>query len=115
MIKVATALRTILDGIKILDSEVIKLTDVLERVLAEDIHSDSDIPGFDNSAMDGYAVKTVDLKGASKKILKNNQAIRIMTGAVMPKGADSVVMVEDTQRGKKNKVNIFKLGMGKDV
>ena len=127
MIKVAAALRIVLGGIKILDSEAIELTDALGRVLAEDIHSDSNIPGFDNSAMDGYAVKSVDLKGASKnnpkvleiidelkagdipkKILKNNQAIRIMTGAVMPKGADSVVMVEDTQRGEKNKVKIFK-------
>lgn len=127
MIKVATALRIVLGGIKILDSETIKLTDALGRVLAEDIHSDSDIPGFDNSAMDGYVVKTVGLNGASKnnpkvleiidelkagdipkKILKNNQAIRIMTGAVMPKGADSVVMVEDTQREEKNKVKIFK-------
>ncbi|MDP2938546.1 MAG: molybdopterin molybdotransferase MoeA, partial [Candidatus Omnitrophota bacterium] len=117
MIKVATALRTVLKGIKILDSEAIKLTDALGRVLAEDIHSDSDIPGFDNSAMDGYAVKTVDLKGASKnnpkvletiddlkagdnprKKLENNQAIRIMTGALIPKGADSVVMVEDTKK-----------------
>jgi molybdopterin molybdotransferase len=83
--------------------------------LAEDIHSDSHIPGFDNSAMDGYAVKSLDIVGASKtkpkilnvindlkagdvpkKILRNNQAIRIMTGAVIPKGADSVIMVEDT-------------------
>ena len=128
MIKVATALRTVLNGIKILNSEVIKLTDALERVLARDIYSDCDVPGLDNSAMDGYAIKSADLKGVSKdnpkvleviddikagdipkRILKPNQAIRIMTGALIPKGADSVVMVEDTRKAKeKNKVNIFK-------
>jgi len=135
MIKVATALRTVLGGIKILDSEVIKLRDALGRVLAEDIHSDSAIPGFDNSAMDGYALKATDLKGASKntpkvleiigdlkagdiprKKLENNQAMRIMTGALIPKGADSVVMVEDTQRQEKNKVKIFKeTGIGENI
>lgn len=117
MIKTSTALSTVLKGIKILDAEIIKLTDSLGRVLAEDIYADCDIPQFANSAMDGYAVKTADLKGASKnnpkvleiigqlkagdmpkRILKPNQAIRIMTGAVMPKGADSVVMVEDTKK-----------------
>jgi len=127
MIKVATALRTVLKEIKILDSEIIKLTDALGMVLSEDIRSDADIPGSDNSAMDGYALKSIDLKGASKnnpKVLKiidqlkagdipgtrleNNQAIRIMTGALIPKGADSVIMVENTQRQDKNKVKIFK-------
>ncbi len=127
MIKVAAALRTVLKGIKILDSEVIKLTDALERVLAQDLYADYGIPQFENSAMDGYAVKSVDTKGASKdnpkilevcgnikagalpkRILKPNQAIRIMTGALIPKGADSVVMVEDTRRQEKNRVNIFK-------
>jgi molybdopterin molybdotransferase len=127
MIKVATALRIVLGGIKTLDSEVIKLTGVLGRVLAENIHSDSDIPGFDNSAMDGYAVISCDTQDVSKdkpkvlevigeikagdipkRILKPHQAIRIMTGALIPKGADGVVMVEDTQRVDKNKVKIFK-------
>jgi molybdopterin molybdotransferase len=127
MIKVAAALRIVLEGMKILDSEAIKLTDALGRVLAEDIHSDSDIPGFDNSAMDGYAVKSVDLKGASKnnpkvlevigdlkagdmpkKALKEHQAIRIMTGAPIPKGADSVVMVEETRKIRNDTVEIFK-------
>ena len=127
MIKVAAALRTVLKGIKILEPEVIKLTDALERVLAQDLYADYDIPQFANSAMDGYAIKSADTKGASKdspkilevcgdikagdipkRILKPNQAIRIMTGALIPKGAHSVVMVEDTQRQEKNKVKIFK-------
>ncbi|MDP2938718.1 MAG: molybdopterin molybdotransferase MoeA [Candidatus Omnitrophota bacterium] len=119
MIKVATALRTVLKGIKILDSEVIKLIDALERVLAEDVYSNSDIPGFNNSAMDGYALKSSDTHGAArnkpkileviedikagdipKKRLKSNQAARIMTGAMIPEGADSVIIVEYTKRAK---------------
>ena len=127
MIGVDKALREVLRNVKILDSEATKLTDALERVLAEDIYADYDIPQFENSAMDGYAIKSADLKGVSKdnpkvleviddikagdipkRILKPNQAIRIMTGALIPKGADSVVMVEDTRREEKNKVNIFK-------
>jgi len=106
-----------LGAVKQLESEKIPLTKGLDRVLSEDIHADSDIPGFDNSAMDGYAVRSSDTVNASKakpkrlevicdikagddpKVsLKDNQAVRIMTGAIIPKGADSVIMVEDTQR-----------------
>jgi len=119
MIKVKDALRIILKSIKTLGSETVKLTDSLGRVLVQDVYSDSDIPAFDNSAMDGYAVRSEDLKGTSKdnpkvlevvddikagdipkKILKHNQVIRIMTGAVIPKGADSVIMVEYTEKIK---------------
>jgi len=127
MIKVEDALKTILKSVKTLEAERVKLTDALERVLAEDIRSDSDIPGWDNSAMDGYAVRFLDLRGASrsrpkilqvikdlkagdttKKAVKSNQAIRIMTGAPMPKGADSVVMVEYTRKEEGGRVKIFK-------
>ena len=127
MIKVNEALKTVLASINILPSEEIKLIESLGRVLAEDIYADVDIPLLDNSAMDGYAVKFADITGVSKdkpkslevvddiqagylskKILKNNQAIRIMTGAVIPEGADSVVMVEETEKEGKDKVKIFK-------
>lgn len=126
MTSVKDALKTVLKSIKILDAETVKLTDALERVLAQDLYADSDIPAADNSAMDGYAVKSADTKSASKanpkilevcgdikagalpnRILKPNQAIRIMTGAAIPKGADSVVMVEDTRKQEKN-VKILK-------
>lgn len=117
MIKVNQALKTILDSVKPIKSEVVKLTAAVERVLSEDIYAPEDIPGFDNSAMDGYALRASDTQGASsdrpktlevvddlkagdvpKKILKNNQTIRIMTGAPIPPGADSVVMVEYTKK-----------------
>jgi len=108
------------------NSEVVKLTDSLGRILAKDIYSGIDIPSFDNSAMDGYAVRASDTFSVSKekgktlrviedvkagfiakKILKSGQAIRIMTGASVPKCADSVVMVEDT-RPEGKYVEIFK-------
>lgn len=129
MIKVDEALKIILSEVKQLESENTPLIKNFGRVLSEDIHAGSDIPGFDNSAMDGYAVRFSDTMGASKvkprtlevicdikagdspkAFLKEKQAARIMTGAIIPKGADSVIMVEDTLRiaGKEKLVQIFK-------
>lgn len=118
MISVEKALKTILAKVKPLDPETVRLSGSLNRVIAGDIYSGMDVPAFDNSAMDGYAVKALDTRGASKEknrtlrvvedikagsvaksTLKTGQAIRIMTGAPIPKGADSVVMVEDTKTG----------------
>jgi len=95
--------------------EEVETSKALNRVLANDIISELDIPPFDRSAMDGYAVKAEDTFGASpsnpkviKKIgtieigeqtnlvLKTGDAIRISTGAVIPQGADSVIKIEDT-------------------
>jgi len=99
----------------------VKKLPILESLglnLAEDIVSSDDIPIYDNSAMDGYAVRAIDIKGAEKsypirlvltgedipagKIPKSTVnpgfCMPIMTGASLPKGADSVVMKEDTQR-----------------
>jgi len=133
MIKFEEALRIILDSIKPLRSERVGLLDSLDRIIACDIKAKCDIPPFDNSAMDGYAVKAKDTRGAStvrpkifkviedvpagyvaKRKIRNNEAIRIMTGAPLPDGADSVVMVEFTKRVHKNKkktqelVEVFK-------
>ena len=85
-------------------------------VLAQDVVSPEDVPPFANSAVDGYAVRAVDTGGAglTKPVslrvvgeiaagaagdvdLLDGTAIRIMTGAPMPPGADAVVMVEDTK------------------
>jgi molybdopterin molybdotransferase len=127
MATVAEALEVILKTVNTTSSEEVKLTEALDRVLKEDIYADFDIPQLDNSAMDGYAVKACDIQGASPmqpKILeviedlkagyfsaqqmKHSQAIRIMTGAPIPLGADSVVMVENTEKEGKDKVKIFK-------
>ncbi len=127
MIKVEEALKVILESANILDSEGVKLTEALDRVLAEDIYADIDIPMLDNSAMDGYAVRACDTLGASEAVPKilevvedlragylaaksigQNQAIRIMTGAAIPDGADSIVIVEDTEREGDSEVKVFR-------
>ncbi len=116
MISVEEALETILGKVPILEAEECDLLDAVDRVLAEDVVSDTDIPPFDNSAMDGYAVIAADVSDTSESepvelvVVEDvaagyvaeaevtpGTAIRIMTGAPMPRGADSVVMVEYTQ------------------
>lgn len=130
MINVDDALRRILKAIKPLSDETVKFSEALARVLAEDVYSDSDIPAFDNSAMDGYALRAADTTGACaknpiileviedlkaggipKNKIKPGEAIRIMTGAMLPRGADAVVVVELTKKIKRNRgdfVEIFK-------
>ena len=84
------------------------LQDALGRVLAEDLVALEDLPRFDKSAMDGYAVKSSDLTGASQSKpvvlqltqadqISSKQAKQIWTGNPIPKGADAVVMLENTQ------------------
>jgi molybdopterin molybdotransferase len=97
------------------------LMEALGLVLCEDIVSGVSLPGFDNSAMDGYAVQAADLAGASHDnpitlpvvgeiaagrsepiVVTSGTCVRIMTGAPMPRGADSVVPVEWTDGGTAN-------------
>jgi len=115
MLSVEEALEKILRKINILEDESVPLLDSLGQVLDEDIISDIDVPPLDNSAMDGYAVRSQDTIGATSKSPKflrvidtvmagsisrqevvPGTAIRIMTGAPVPAGADSVVQFEDT-------------------
>lgn len=121
MISVEAAYERILSVFKPLEAEGVSLGEALGRVLAEDIHADVDIPPFANSAMDGYAVRSQDTAGANREApvrlrvigtlaagqvpsqaLTAGAAIRIMTGAPMPVGADAVVRFEDTSEGDKN-------------
>ena len=93
--------------------ETVPLTDCLGRVLATVVRSELDFPHWDNSAMDGYAVRAADVQqvpvtlkvveeipaGVRPKVsLQAGQAARILTGAMMPAGADAVVMQEETER-----------------
>ncbi|MFH1347535.1 MAG: gephyrin-like molybdotransferase Glp [Candidatus Margulisiibacteriota bacterium] len=108
MIKAKMALNIILKHAKSLGIEKIALPATLGRVLAEDVRADVNIPAFDRSAMDGFAVNSKDKSNVfkiiedipagkvPKKKIKNGQCSRIMTGAMLPKGADKVVKVEDT-------------------
>ncbi|MCG9479215.1 MAG: molybdopterin molybdotransferase MoeA [Actinomycetia bacterium] len=122
MISVEEAKRLVLDSR--FECKIIKtpILDSLGKVLAEDIAASEDIPIYDNSAMDGYAVIANDVKGADKSYpitlmiaggsipagkvpnteIEPGSCIPIMTGAVMPKGSDSVVMKEDVQRDGKS-------------
>lgn len=120
MISVEKALQTILAGCRPLGLEKVDILEACGRVIGEDVFAARDIPSAANSAMDGYALRFADTKGVhalkpvelkvietiaagsvSRKTLKEGQAARIMTGAVIPKGADAVVRREDTEeRGK---------------
>jgi molybdopterin molybdotransferase len=97
------------------------LSDCVGLVICEDVTSIVALPGFDNSAMDGYAVRAVDVAGADATVpgsavrlpvvaevaagavatraVRPGEAVRIMTGAMLPDGADAVVKVEDTDGG----------------
>ena len=90
-------------------TETLALTEAADRVCAEDVISPINVPSFDNSAMDGYAVRLADLQQsmtlsvAGKSFAGNpfqgewvaQSAVRIMTGAMIPEGADAVVMQEE--------------------
>jgi molybdopterin molybdotransferase len=112
------ACRQVLADIAPLQAEAVSLTDAFGRVLAEDVRSPLALPPWDNSSMDGYAVRSEDVRGASREHPKSlrvtgtvaagaasefrvgpGEAVRIMTGGPVPVGADSVVRVEDTDAG----------------
>ena len=120
-ISVDEALARILDLIHPVGSETVTLAEALDRVLAEDITSQDDIPPFVNSAMDGYAVRAADVTTACQQApvelrvigevaaggvptdtVRAGTAVRIMTGAPMPPGADAVVPFEDTDQGRQS-------------
>ena len=106
--------------------ETLNIDDASGRVLAEDIVAALSIPPFDRAAMDGYAVKAKDTFNSGqfnpkvlelvgelhagetpKKRVNSGQCIQIATGAMMPRGADAVVMVEDTE-AENSRVKVFK-------
>jgi len=112
MIPIEKAREIILEHVQPLPAERVWLADALGRYLAEDVTAEKDIPLFDNSAMDGYAVRTQDITapgvclvvtdiapaGSEKeRDLSQGSAVRIMTGAPIPRGADAVVRREDTR------------------
>jgi molybdopterin molybdotransferase len=112
MLPVAEAIRLVLEKTELLAAERVALADALGRVLAEDVVADSDLPPFDRAQMDGYAVRSEDLRqvpallsvvGEASAgrgwlgVLRAGEAVRIMTGAPLPEGADSVQQVEVTQ------------------
>ena len=117
LMSVDEAVARIVSGIAPLGDKRIPLLEALGRVLATPVVADISLPPFDNSSMDGFAVRAADLAGTSKEhstalrvtmdipagssptgTIEAGQAARIMTGAPMPQGADAVVPVEDTDQ-----------------
>jgi molybdopterin molybdotransferase len=115
LLTVEQALDRVLRAIPVLEPEHLPLGEVLGHVLAEDITADLDMPPFDNTSMDGYAVRAADTRGASPETpvplrvlasvpagqvpdcaVEPGTAIRIMTGAPLPSDADAVVQFELT-------------------
>jgi molybdopterin molybdotransferase len=106
MIDLKEALRIVLDAARPLSSERTDLDAVMNRVLAEDVASDVDLPPFDASTVDGYACRRADLAGdltvvetipagaRPTKTVAPHQCAKIMTGATVPPGADYVAMIE---------------------
>ena len=126
MISVEDAQKSILEMIRPMGRERVGLLDCPGRVLAEDVHSSRPVPPWNNSAMDGYALRAEDVRGASRetpkalrvveeiqagvmatRTLGPGEAIKIMTGAPIPGGADAVVLVEETERISEEEVHVF--------
>ncbi len=125
MLSVEEARQQMLNTIPVLPTEKREILNCAGYVLAEALHAEENIPPFDNSAMDGFAVRAADVQNASEtkpavltvvetiaagyaptKQVAPGQTSRIMTGAMMPEGADAVVMQEVTQRDG-DEVKIF--------
>lgn len=117
LLSVAEALDRLLQRFEPLGNEIIAISEITGRVLAENVAAQSDLPLFTNSSMDGFAVRASDVAGASldqplrlsivadipagmipEIPIASRQTARIMTGALLPAGADSVVPVEFTNK-----------------
>ena len=125
LLSVAEAQARILDGVTaVTETETLPVRAALGRVLAQDVSSPIDVPSHTNSAMDGYAVRAADLPAdgvtefpvpgtswAGRPWLtpiEPGQAVQIMTGGMMPEGADTVVMQEQVER----EGNTVRIGTG---
>lgn len=117
MIEIGEAQQKVLEEIPVLGRERIHILEALGRVLAQEVAATRDVPSADNSAMDGYCCRHEDVAGATPstparlKVVGDSpagrpfagtigpaEAVRIMTGGIIPSGGDAVVMVEDTQK-----------------
>src|SRR5216684_990828 len=112
MIPVPQAISIVREVTHSLGAESVSIAEVMGRILAEDIIADSDLPPFDRAQMDGYAVRAADVARVPARLriagesaagagwhheMKPGEAVRIMTGAPVPAGADAVQQVELTR------------------
>jgi molybdopterin molybdotransferase len=124
-LKASVAQRVILESVRRLGVESVRLEQSLGRVLAEDLRANRDLPPYAVSAMDGFAVRSADIAANSATVpatleiiedikagdlpkctVQAGQCARIMTGAPMPPGADAVIRVEDTREASATAVYI---------
>lgn len=134
ILSVEEARERILGHVKLLEAEMVPILGALGRILAEDIVSDMDIPPLPNSAMDGYAVRFADLApspaGEPPRLrivgevpagkvrmepLGPGEAVRIMTGAPLPPGADTIVRFEDAAVEGERLTVKRRIALGRDV
>jgi molybdopterin molybdotransferase len=120
---IGEALALVLERARPLAPEGVAIREAAGRVLAVDAHAVTDLPPFDSSAMDGYAVRAADTPGVLAVVgqsaagrpatqrVKEREAVAISTGAVVPEGADAVVPVERT----KGEVEVEEVGAGENV
>ena len=119
MISVAEAIQIVIEQTQVLTTERLSIQDSLGRVLAQDVIADTDLPPFNRSQMDGYAVRSEETKSAPVRLriagesaagkgwhheMHEGHAVRIMTGAPVPLGADAVQQVELAHELKDNTV-----------
>jgi molybdenum cofactor synthesis domain-containing protein len=122
MISVAEAIHIVREQTHALPSEPVSLEHARGRFLAQDVVADSDLPPFDRSQMDGYALRAGDVQSVPAKLrivgesaagrgwhkqMNQGEAVRIMTGAPVPEGADSVQQVELTREVGTDEVEIL--------
>ena len=127
LMPVDEALARVLGAGKKLGAEFIKLDDVIGRVLAKDLEAKRDQPPFQSSAMDGYSARHEDLGGPLKLVgiaaaghrfkgtVKRGQAVRILTGAPLPKGADTIVIQENVSLSGKELVVHESPALGRNI
>jgi molybdopterin molybdotransferase len=130
-LSVTDAQKCVLESVNKPGVETVRLEQSLGRVLAADVRANRDLPPYDVSAMDGYALRSADLAKIPAmleiiedikagdmpgKAVRAGQCARIMTGAPVPQGADSVIRVEDTQALPNHNVQInLKVKPGNDI
>jgi molybdopterin molybdotransferase len=121
------ALQMMLSSAKTLSTEKLPFMECIGRILAEDIFSDVNMPPFDKAAMDGYACKAADLKNeltvieiiaagaVPQKEVHKNECSKIMTGAMMPQGADTILIVEECVEIESGKIKFQKVNSKSNV
>ncbi len=134
MLQIGEAQQKVLEEIPVLGIERIHIMEALGRVLAQDVQAVRNVPSSDNSAMDGYCVIHADLVGANSAnpkririigespagrpftgVVLRGQAVRIFTGGTIPTGADTVIMLEDTEKDGDDIICLNDPGLGAHI